>query len=177
MVVSYYYTVRSDDVKVLKSRWNFVKTKTTTPGNNIYTLLITFIAFTSFISSKFQTLFFPYKLSYYATTGPYYAWATCGITFYRLTNEITDGINQSDKSLLCCKERRRNGIFHFGLPKNGRRKKLCRDYKTKRKIKQRHRRGEAADGYQALWKNALHFQQNTWRKLQRKLEPATRITD
>ena len=23
------------------------------------------------------------------------------ITFYRLTNEITDGINQSDKSLLC----------------------------------------------------------------------------
>ena len=52
--------VRSDDVKVLKSSWNFVKTKTTTPGNNIYTLLITFIAFTSFISSKFQTLFFPY---------------------------------------------------------------------------------------------------------------------
>ena len=51
--------VRSDDVKVLKSSWNFVKTKTTTPGNNIYTLLITFIAFTSFISSKFQTLFFP----------------------------------------------------------------------------------------------------------------------
>ena len=75
---SYYYTVRSDDVKVLKSRWNFVKTKTTTPGNNIYTLLITYIAFTSFISCKFQTLFFPYKLSYYATTGPYYAWATCG---------------------------------------------------------------------------------------------------
>ena len=37
--------VRSDDVKVLKSSWNFVKTKTTTPGNNIYTLLITFIAF------------------------------------------------------------------------------------------------------------------------------------
>ena len=67
----YYYTVKSDDVKVLKSRWNFVKTKTTTPGNNIYTLLITFIAFTSFISSKFQTLFFPYKLSYYAG-------ATCG---------------------------------------------------------------------------------------------------
>ena len=67
----YYYTVKSDDVKVLKSRWNFVKTKTTTPGNNIYTLLITFIAFTSFISSKFQTLFFSYKLSYYA-------WATCG---------------------------------------------------------------------------------------------------
>ena len=72
-LVSYYYTVRSDDVKVLKSRWNFVKTKTTTPGNNIYTLLITFIAFTSFISSKFQTLFFPYKLSYYI-------WATCGLT-------------------------------------------------------------------------------------------------
>ena len=66
----YYYTVRSDAVKVLKSRWNFVKAKTTTLGNNIYTLLRTFIAFTSFISSKFQTLFFPYKLSYYA-------WATC----------------------------------------------------------------------------------------------------
>ena len=76
--VSCYYTVRSDDVKVLKSRWNFVKTlKTTTPGNNIYTLFITFIVFTSFISSKFQTLFFPYKLSYYATGGPYYGWATC----------------------------------------------------------------------------------------------------
>ena len=67
-LVSYYYTVRSDDVKVLNRA---AKTKTTTPGNNIYTLLITFIAFTSFISSKFQTLFFPYKLSYYA-------WATCG---------------------------------------------------------------------------------------------------
>ena len=68
---SYYYTVRSDDVKVLKSRWNFVKAKTTIPGNNIYTLLITFIAFALFISSKFQTLFFAHKLSYYA-------WATCG---------------------------------------------------------------------------------------------------
>ena len=54
----------------LKSRWNFVKTKTTTPGNNIYTLFIPIMAFTSFISSKFQTLFLPYKLSYYA-------WATC----------------------------------------------------------------------------------------------------
>ena len=32
---SYYYTVMSDDVKVLKSRWNFAETKTTTPGNNI----------------------------------------------------------------------------------------------------------------------------------------------
>ena len=63
-LVSYYYTVRSGDVKVLKSCWNFVKTKTTTPGKNICTLLITFIAFTSFISPKFQTLFFPYKLSY-----------------------------------------------------------------------------------------------------------------
>ena len=62
---------RSDDVKVLKSCWNFVKAKTMTPGNNIYTLLRTFIAFTSFISPRFQTLFFPYKLSYYA-------WATCG---------------------------------------------------------------------------------------------------
>ena len=77
---SFYYTVRLDDVKVLKSRWNFVKTKTTTPGNNIYTLLITFIAFTSFISSKFQTLFLPYKLSYYAQGYLwYYAWATCGL--------------------------------------------------------------------------------------------------
>ena len=55
-LVSYDYTVRSDDVKVLKSRWNFVKTKTTTPCDNICTLLITFITFTSFISSKFQTL-------------------------------------------------------------------------------------------------------------------------
>ena len=45
-------TVRWDDVKVLKSHWNFVKTKTMTPGNNIYTLLVTFITFTSFISSK-----------------------------------------------------------------------------------------------------------------------------
>ena len=42
---SYYYTVRSNDVKVLKSRWNFVKINTTTRGNYIYTLLITFIAF------------------------------------------------------------------------------------------------------------------------------------
>ena len=49
-----------------------------TPGNNIYTLLITFIAFTSFVSSKFQTLFLPYKLSYYAQGHLwYYAWATC----------------------------------------------------------------------------------------------------
>ena len=40
-LVSYYYTARSNDVLVLKSRWNFVNTKTTTPGNNIYTLLIT----------------------------------------------------------------------------------------------------------------------------------------
>ena len=73
-LISHYYTVRSDDVKVLKSRWNFVKTKTTTPGNNIYTLLITFITFTSFISSKFQTLFFPFKNSYYA-------WATCAFNW------------------------------------------------------------------------------------------------
>ena len=70
--------IRLDDVKVLKSLWNFVKTETTTPGNNIYTVLINFIAFTSFISSKFQTLFFPYKLSYYAIGSPYYAWASCG---------------------------------------------------------------------------------------------------
>ena len=41
---SYYYTVRSNDVRVLKSRWNFVKTKTMTPGSNIYTLVITFTA-------------------------------------------------------------------------------------------------------------------------------------
>ena len=39
---SFYYTVRSNDVKVLKSRWNFVKTKTTTPGNNIYTVICGF---------------------------------------------------------------------------------------------------------------------------------------
>ena len=76
--VSYYYTVRLDDVEVLKSRWNFVKTKTVTPGNNIYILSITFIAFTSFISSKFQTPFLPYKLSYYAQGHLwYYAWAIC----------------------------------------------------------------------------------------------------
>ena len=59
-----------------------IKTKTTTPGNNIYTLLITFIAFTSFISSKFQTLFFPYKLSYYA-------WATCGLSSQSKKNEFS----------------------------------------------------------------------------------------
>ena len=67
-LVSYYYTVRSDDVKVLKSRWNFVKTKTRAPGNNIYTLLVTFIAFTSFLSSKFHSRYFPYKLYYACTT-------------------------------------------------------------------------------------------------------------
>ena len=69
-LLSMFYTVRSNDIKVLQSRWNFVKTKTTTPGNNTYSLLITFIAFTSFISCTFQTLFLPHKLSYYA-------WATC----------------------------------------------------------------------------------------------------
>ena len=53
-VVVFVFTKFQLDVKVLKS---LVKTKTTTPGNNIYTLLITFIAFTSFNSSKFQTLF------------------------------------------------------------------------------------------------------------------------
>ena len=42
-----------------------------TRKNNIYTLLITFIAFRSVILSKFPTLYFPYKLSFYA-------WATCG---------------------------------------------------------------------------------------------------
>ena len=46
------------------------KKNTTTRGNNIYTLLITFMAFSPFILSQFQTLYFPYKLSYYA-------WATC----------------------------------------------------------------------------------------------------
>ena len=92
LTVSYYYNVRSDDVKHLSTvlhlhllidnafassqykkykngAENFVKTKTTTPGNNRYTLLMTFIAFTSFISCKFQTLYFLFKLSYYA-------WAT-----------------------------------------------------------------------------------------------------
>ena len=64
------YTDRSNDGKVLKSRWNFVKTKSTTPSNNIYTLIITCRLF---FSSKFSTLYFPYKLSYYA-------WATCDAT-------------------------------------------------------------------------------------------------
>ena len=45
MITCNYCTVRSDDLKVLKSRWNFRKTKTTTPANNIYTLLTTLIAF------------------------------------------------------------------------------------------------------------------------------------
>ena len=63
--------LRSDDVKVLKSRWNFVKTKTATPGNNIDTLLITFIAFSSFISCKFH---FPHKL-FVSHTNSFYAWA------------------------------------------------------------------------------------------------------
>ena len=44
-------------VKVLKLCLNFVKTKTTTPVNNIDTLLITFTTFSSFISFKF---YFPY---------------------------------------------------------------------------------------------------------------------
>ena len=79
-LVSYYYTVRSNDVKVLKSRWNSVKTNTTTRGNNIYTLLITFIAFSSFILSKFQTLYSRYILSYYA-------WATCGSTENNLRSD------------------------------------------------------------------------------------------
>ena len=61
------HCVRSIDVKVLKSRWNFVKTKTTTPGNNIYTLLITFIAFSSFISCRFHL---PYENSYCAWDKP-----------------------------------------------------------------------------------------------------------
>ena len=52
------YTVGSNDVKVLKSRGNFVKIKTTTPGNYSYTLLITLTTFGSFIPSK---LHFPYK--------------------------------------------------------------------------------------------------------------------
>ena len=52
-----YFYIIWPDVKVLKSSWNFVKTKITTPGNNIYTLLITFIAFSSFISSKFHLFY------------------------------------------------------------------------------------------------------------------------
>ena len=70
MITRNYYTVRSDDVKVLKSSWNFTKTQTTTPGNNIYTLLTTLTAFTSFISSKFQTLFFPYTNSHITLGAP-----------------------------------------------------------------------------------------------------------
>ena len=54
---SYYYTVRLDHVKVLKSRWNFVKTETTTPGNNIYTLLITFIALLHLFHLSFKLYF------------------------------------------------------------------------------------------------------------------------
>ena len=46
-------------VKVLKLCLNFVKTKTTTPGNNIDNLLITVTTFSSFISFKFH---FPYQL-------------------------------------------------------------------------------------------------------------------
>ena len=88
---SYYYTVRSDDVKALKPRWNFIKTKTTTPGNNIYTLLITFIDFTSFISSKFQTLFFPYKLSYYT-------WATCDVPRHNIHMKNTTRNTKSSTS-------------------------------------------------------------------------------
>ena len=57
-------------VKWCKSTQIAVKTNTTTRGNNIYTLLITFIAVSSFILSKFRTFYFPYKFSYYA-------WATC----------------------------------------------------------------------------------------------------
>ena len=44
IILGWIFSWRSNDVKVLKSRWNFVKTKTTTPGNNIYTLVITFTA-------------------------------------------------------------------------------------------------------------------------------------
>ena len=83
---NYYCTVRSDDVKVLKFRWNFVKTKATTPGNNIYTLLITFIAFTSFFSSKFK-LYFSHTNSH-ITLGPPGGWlllkcSAVGIGFNR----------------------------------------------------------------------------------------------
>ena len=85
-------TFTSSDLTVCKSTQIAlklgIKTKATTPGNNICTLLITFIAFTSFISSKFETLFFPYKLSYYATSGPYYAWATCGETEYKSKKNV-----------------------------------------------------------------------------------------
>ena len=35
------------------------------------------------LNKRLRDLFFPYKLSYYATGGPYYAWATCGyLTHY-----------------------------------------------------------------------------------------------
>ena len=67
------YSVLHCQVKRCKSTQialKLCKNKDKTPGNNIYTLLTTFIAFSSFISSKFH---FPYKLSYYA-------WATCGLT-------------------------------------------------------------------------------------------------
>ena len=77
--------------KVLKLRWNLVKTKTTTPGNNIYTLWIAFFAFSSFILSKFQTLYFPYKLSYYA-------WATCELTIHKLAS-LAEGFSKHPHTL------------------------------------------------------------------------------
>ena len=46
--------------------------------NNIYTLLITFILFSSFISAKF---YLPHKL-------PYYAWATCGVPYFEIAVEF-----------------------------------------------------------------------------------------
>ena len=57
--------------------------------------MITFTAFTSFVSSKFQTPYFPYKLSYYA-------WATCAQTTvpFRIT---LAAIISSNRNLLTLK--------------------------------------------------------------------------
>ena len=56
--------------------------------------MITFTAFSSFISSKFQTLYFPYKLSYYA-------WATCAQTTvpFRITLAAIISSNRNPRSL------------------------------------------------------------------------------
>ena len=58
-LVSYYYTVRSDDIKVLKSRWNFLNTKTKTTGNNISTMLITWLSVHLFKFYFLYKLLFP----------------------------------------------------------------------------------------------------------------------
>ena len=61
-------TVRSDDVKVLKSRWNLVKTKTTTPGNNttLYWELLSLLLHLFHLSFK---LYFSHTNSH-ITLGP-----------------------------------------------------------------------------------------------------------